>query len=68
MIKKSCKDPYQSPGKRRQCAVFAFPFIILSTNQKSREENESPNILLYKKQDKGMYKKTKEAHTDISTR
>lgn len=25
--------PYQSPGNRRQCAVFAFPFNNLSTDQ-----------------------------------
>lgn len=25
--------PYQSPGNRRQCAVFAFPLIKLSTSK-----------------------------------
>lgn len=28
------QGPYQSPGKRTQWAVLAFPFINLSTNQK----------------------------------
>lgn len=37
------QESYQSPGKRTQCAVLAFPLIHLSTSQKKNHNQLSQN-------------------------
>ena len=37
------RGPYQSPGKRTQCAVLGFPFSQLSTIEKKNGKSETIN-------------------------
>ena len=40
------RESYQSPGKRTQCAVLAFPFIHLSTSQKKPHNQLSQRAVM----------------------
>lgn len=40
------QESYQSPGKRTQCAVLAFPFIHLSTSRKKPHNQLSQRTVM----------------------